>query len=130
MYDNIIIDIIISVGGDDMKYGRQLIAMLLLASVLAGLVPMVNTQASAAEVPTVTTDEPENAVRATTPAISSPFTTHPAVFMVEDTYQISFATDTTGYAWVEVGGKKYNDATSGLMDWNVKYHKVTVPQSA
>ena len=110
-----------------MKFCRQLLSILLLVSILIGLVPM-SVEASTAE--TVSAQEVQSAVRASAPAISSPFTTHPAVFMVEDTYQISFATDTTGYAWVEVGGKKYNDATSGLMDWNVKYHKITVPQSA
>ena len=64
------------------------------------------------------------------PSISAPFTTHPAVFIVEDTYQIAFATNATGIAWVEVGGVKYEDANYGLMNWNSKYHKITVPQSA
>ena len=62
------------------------------------------------------------------PAISSPFTTHPTVFVVEDTYQIAFATNGTGLAWAEVGGTKYYDSTNGLMNWNSKYHKVTVPR--
>ena len=64
------------------------------------------------------------------PAISSPYTTHPVVFMVEDTYQIAFATNATGLAWVEINGVKYNDSQNGLMRWNSKYHKVTVPMDA
>lgn len=64
------------------------------------------------------------------PSISSPFTTHPTVFIVEDTYQIAFATNANGLAWVEIGGVKYHDSTNGLMDWKSKYHKITVPQEA
>ncbi len=63
------------------------------------------------------------------PAISAPFTTHPTVFIVEDTYQIAFATNATGIAWVEIGGVKYEDAQNGLLNWNSKYHKITVPQA-
>ena len=63
------------------------------------------------------------------PGISAPFTTHPTVFIVEDTYQIAFATNTTGIAWVEVGGQRFNDATNGLMNWKSNYHKITLPQS-
>lgn len=64
------------------------------------------------------------------PSISAPFTTHPTVFIVEDTYQIAFATNATGLAWVEIGGVKYTDSQNGLLRWNSKYHKITVPQSA
>ena len=88
---------------------RKIVLLLLIVSLLFSMVPA--------------------AFSATAPAISAPFTTHPCVFMVEDTYQISFATDSTGIAWVEVGGQRFNDSTSGLMNWNSKYHKITVPQA-
>lgn len=64
------------------------------------------------------------------PSISAPFTTHPTVFIVEDTYQIVFATDAKGLAWVEIGGVKYEDSLNGLMNWERKYHKISVPQAA
>ena len=52
------------------------------------------------------------------PSISSPFTTHPTVFIVEDTYQIAFATNATGIAWVEIDGVDYQDSENGLVRWN------------
>ncbi len=64
------------------------------------------------------------------PSISSPYTTHPTVFIVEDTYQIAFATNATGYGWVEIDGVEYKDSQNGLLRWNSKYHKITVPQEA
>ncbi|MBP3411787.1 MAG: metallophosphoesterase, partial [Oscillospiraceae bacterium] len=70
------------------------------------------------------------ATRASVPAISSPYTLHPTVFAVEDGYQIIFPTETTGMAWVEVGGTKYYDTTSGLMRYTSKYHSIRVPRVA
>lgn len=64
------------------------------------------------------------------PSISDPFTTHPSVFIVEDTYQIVFATNAIGLAWVEINGVKYEDSLNGLMNWERKYHKISVPQQA
>ncbi len=75
-----------------------------------------------------TSDEKPAAV--SVPSISSPFTTHPTVFIVEDTYQIAFATNATGIAWVEIDGVDYQDSENGLVRWNSKYHKITVPQEA
>jgi len=92
-----------------MFFMKRVTAFLLLVSILISMVPFVSA--------------------ASAPAISAPFTTHPCVFMVEDTYQIAFATNATGLAWVEIAGQRFDDATSGLMNWNSKYHKVTVPQS-
>ena len=66
---------------------------------------------------------------ASIPAVSSPFSAHPTVFLTEDNYQISFLTEETGMAWVEIGGVKYKDSTMGVMDWESKIHKITVPQS-
>ncbi len=63
------------------------------------------------------------------PAVSSPFSAHPTVFMVEDNYEIAFLTTGTGMAWVEIGGVKYKDSTMGIMDWESRIHKITVPQS-
>ncbi|MBR6825550.1 MAG: metallophosphoesterase, partial [Oscillospiraceae bacterium] len=66
---------------------------------------------------------------ASVPSVSSPFSAHPTVFIVEDNYEISFLTTGNGMGWVEVGGKKYKDSTMGVMDWESRIHKVTVPQS-
>ena len=110
---------------------RRAISLLLLVAVLMSLVPVsMNVQTTAAEMPSASLAKQEGAVRAAVPSVSAPFTTHPTVFIVEDTYQIAFATDATGIAWVEIEGTKYEDASYGLMNWNSKYHKITVPQSA
>ena len=66
---------------------------------------------------------------ASVPSVSSPFSAHPTVFIVEDNYEISFLTTETGMAWVEIDGQKYKDSTMGVMDWESRIHKVTVPQS-
>ncbi len=66
---------------------------------------------------------------ASVPSVSSPFSAHPTVFIVEDNYEISFLTTGNGMGWVEIGGKKYKDSTMGVMDWESRIHKVTVPQS-
>ena len=66
---------------------------------------------------------------ASIPSVSSPFSAHPTVFMVEDSYQIAFLTTETGMAWVEIGGVKYKDSTMGVMDWESRIHKITVPQA-
>ena len=100
---------------------KRILCLLLTIVILLGC---VNVSFAANETETPTT----RAVAV--PSISAPFTTHPTVFIVEDTYQIAFATDATGIAWVEIGGVKYEDASNGLLNWNSKYHKITVPQSA
>ena len=66
---------------------------------------------------------------ASLPSVSSPFSAHPTVFIVEENYEIAFLTTETGMAWVEIGGVKYKDSTMGIMDWESKIHKITVPQS-
>ncbi len=102
---------------------KRFLSMFLLLCLLIGLVPVtVSPRAPAA---------PAEETRAVSvPSISAPFTTHPVVFIVEDTYQIAFATNGNGLAWVEIGGVKYNDSRNGLMNWKSKYHKITVPQTA
>ncbi|MBR4309275.1 MAG: metallophosphoesterase, partial [Oscillospiraceae bacterium] len=99
----------------------RFLCLLLLCSLLMGLLP---AGVLAAPLP-----REEEQVQASVPSISSPYTTHPTVFMVEDTYQIAFATNANGIAWVEIGGVKYEDADNGLLNWKTKYHKITVPMS-
>ena len=100
---------------------RTLLCLLLLCGLLVGLLP---PGVLAAPLP-----REEEQVQASVPSISSPYTTHPTVFVVEDTYQIAFATNANGIAWVEIGGVKYEDADNGLLNWKTKYHKITVPMS-
>ena len=63
------------------------------------------------------------------PSISAPFTTHPTVFLIEDNYQIIFATNSTGLSWVEVAGAKFYDSQNGLLNYSSKFHKIVVPQA-
>ena len=56
--------------------------------------------------------------------------TAPAVFAVEDTYQIVFSTNHPAIAWVEVGGESYYDLYAGSMKSKDTVHKITVPQEA
>ncbi len=51
----------------------------------------------------------------------------PAVFAVEDTYQIVFSTSAKGTAWVEIDGIEYNDTYAGYRTTENRIHKVTVP---
>ena len=107
-----------------MKKRNRYLALLLMLVMLLSMVPISSVAAAKAEEQEIRT------AAVSVPSISAPFTTHPVVFIVEDTYQIAFATNATGIAWVEIGGVKYNDSTNGLMNWKSKYHKVTVPQAA
>jgi len=54
----------------------------------------------------------------------------PAVFAVEDTYQIVFTTKAKGTAWVEIDGVEYNDTYAGYRTTESRIHKVTVPMEA
>ncbi len=54
----------------------------------------------------------------------------PAVFAVEDTYQIVFSTTARGTAWVEIDGVEYNDTYAGYRTTEERIHKVTVPMEA
>ncbi len=105
------------------RFFRILASGILLLSLLLSLLPSVAFAAKVSHVQ-------EQASAVSVPSISSPFTTHPTVFIVEDTYQIAFATNATGIAWVEINGMDYQDSQNGLVRWNSKYHKITVPQSA
>jgi len=105
------------------RFFRILLCGALLISILLSMLPSVAFAVKATE----TLVQPS---AISVPSISSPFTTHPTVFIVEDTYQIAFATNATGLAWVEINGIDYQDSQNGLVRWNSKYHKITVPQSA
>lgn len=54
----------------------------------------------------------------------------PAVFAVEDTYQIVFTTSAKGTAWVEIDGVEYNETYAGYRVTEDRIHKVTVPMEA
>lgn len=54
----------------------------------------------------------------------------PAVFAVEDTYQIVFTTSAKGTAWVEIDGVEYNETYAGYRTTESRIHKVTVPMEA
>jgi len=54
----------------------------------------------------------------------------PAVFAVEDNYQIVFTTKAKGTAWVEIDGVEYNDTYAGYRTTESRIHKVTVPMEA
>lgn len=51
----------------------------------------------------------------------------PAVYAVEDEYQIVWYTSARSNGWVEIDGQKYYDAQSGNIRSTEKIHKVTVP---
>lgn len=53
----------------------------------------------------------------------------PAVYAVEDTYQIVWYTTAKSVAWVEIGGRRYYDAAAGNIRSGRKIHKVTVPMA-
>lgn len=105
------------------RFFRILLSGALILSILLSMFPSAAFAAKVSEM-----QEQPSAI--SVPSISSPFTTHPTVFIVEDTYQIAFATNATGLAWVEIDGIDYQDSQNGLVRWNSKYHKITVPQSA
>lgn len=57
-------------------------------------------------------------------------TSGPAVYAVEDEYQIVWTTKNQAMAWVEIDGIKYYDEIAGSVKSSETVHKVTVPQSA
>lgn len=58
------------------------------------------------------------------------FNCTPAVFAVEDTYQIVFTTRAKGTAWVEIDGVEYNETYAGYRTTESRIHKITVPMEA
>jgi len=93
---------------------KRIIALLLCLVTILSLLPLVSAQETTVD-------------RGATKA--SNFVGYPSVFVVEDDYRISFLTNTNGMAWVEIGGVAYEDTTAGIMDWETKFHGITVPQS-
>lgn len=55
--------------------------------------------------------------------------THPAVFAVEDEYQIMVCVNAPCLMWVQVGEEKYFDESNGILRSNVTTHRMRVPAS-
>ena len=51
----------------------------------------------------------------------------PAVYAVEDMYQITFTTKAKGTAWVEIDGIEYNDTYAGYRETENTIHKISIP---
>lgn len=51
----------------------------------------------------------------------------PAVYAVEDTYQITFTSRAKGTAWVVIDGVEYSDTYAGYRETENTIHKITVP---
>ncbi len=58
------------------------------------------------------------------------FVCSPAVYAVEDTYQIVFTTKAKGTAWVEIDGVEYGDTFAGYRESENTVHKIIVPMTA
>ncbi|MFV0414458.1 MAG: metallophosphoesterase family protein, partial [Oscillospiraceae bacterium] len=58
------------------------------------------------------------------------FAVGPAVFAVEESYQIVFTTRADSTAWVQVGGANYYDTYAGSAVSETTVHKITVPMQA
>lgn len=54
----------------------------------------------------------------------------PSVFVIEKEYEILVNTKTNGICWVEVGGEKYYEDTSGVLSSEKNHTKIRVPQGA
>lgn len=53
--------------------------------------------------------------------------THPAVFAVEDEYQIMVCVKSPCLMWVQVGNEKFFDESNGILRSNVTTHRMKVP---
>lgn len=53
----------------------------------------------------------------------------PAVFAVGNEYQIMIPAECESIMWVEIDGKRYYDASNGIMRSNTLVHKVVVPMA-
>ena len=53
----------------------------------------------------------------------------PAVYAVEDSYQITFTSRAKGTAWVVIDGVEYSDTYAGYRETENTIHKITVPMS-
>jgi len=54
----------------------------------------------------------------------------PVVYAVEDTYQITFTTQSKGEAWIVINGVEYNDTYAGYRETESTIHKISVPMEA
>lgn len=57
------------------------------------------------------------------------YKTIPAVFAVEDTYQIMVRTDEEALVWVEIGDQCFYDHSNGILRSNTTIHRITVPSA-
>ena len=51
----------------------------------------------------------------------------PAVFAVENSYQIMVMVETPSLMWIEIRGKRYYDETNGILRSKRDIHRITVP---
>ena len=57
------------------------------------------------------------------------YKTIPAVFAVEDTYQIMVRTDEEALVWVEIGDQCFYDHSNGILRSNTTIHRITIPSA-
>ena len=50
----------------------------------------------------------------------------PAVFAVEDTYQIMVRTEEKSFVWVKIGDQCFYDHSNGILRSNTTIHRITV----
>ncbi len=55
--------------------------------------------------------------------------TLPAVFTVEDRYEILIPTETPSLMWIEVGGEVFCDEINGVMRSSVEVHRIELPKA-
>lgn len=57
------------------------------------------------------------------------YKTIPAVFAVEDTYQIMVRTEEKSFVWVKIGDQCFYDHSNGILRSNTTIHRITVPST-
>ena len=57
------------------------------------------------------------------------YKTIPAVFAVEDTYQIMLRTEEKSFVWVKIGDQCFYDNSNGILRSNTAIHRITVPSA-
>ena len=57
------------------------------------------------------------------------YKTIPAVFAVEDTYQIMVRTEEKSFVWVKIGDQCFYDHSNGILRSNTTIHRITVPSA-
>ncbi len=54
---------------------------------------------------------------------------YPAVCAVENEYQILIPVDAASFMWAEIGGRRFSDASCGVMRSDTRLHRITVPMA-